>query len=157
MGRLSSAQERVQAALRVQGVRAEVRELRKSTRTAQEAARAVGVSVDQIVKSLVFVAGDEPVLVCASGRNRVSLEKLSRLVGRSARQATADEVKEVTGFAVGGVPPVGHVRPLRTLIDHELLKHEKIFAAAGTPHAVFLTTPEALLAMTGGEPVELAE
>lgn len=157
MGNLSQAARRVEEALRARGFAVEVQELSQSTRTAQEAAEAVGVSVGQIVKSLVFVAGEEPVLVCASGANRVSLEKLMERLGRAVRKASAEEVREATGFAIGGVPPLGHARRLRTLIDQDLLQYDEIWAAAGTPHAVFRTTPAQLLEMTQGEVVDLAE
>jgi len=155
MGALPQAAERVQAALSALGLQAEVRELPQSTRTALEAAQAVGVRVGQIVKSLIFMAGEEPVLVCASGGNRVSLEKLSGLVGKAVRQASPDEVKEATGFAIGGVPPVGHKRPLKAFIDRDLMRYEEIWAAAGTPHAVFRTTPHELLRITQGELVDI--
>lgn len=155
MSHLHPAAERVQSALRALGSDAQVQELPQSTRTALEAARALGVEAGQIVKSLVFMAGDEPVLVCASGGHRVSLEKLSQITESVVRQATADEVKAATGFSIGGVPPLGHERPLRTFIDRDLLQYNEICAAAGTPHAVFLTTPQALLQMTGGELIDL--
>ena len=157
MKNLSRAARRVEAALRERGFEVTIQELSQSTRTAQEAAEAVGVSVGQIVKSLVFVAGEEPVLVCASGANRVSLEKLAELLGRPVRKASPEEVREATGFAIGGVPPLGHARPLRTLIDRDLLQYDEIWAAAGTPHAVFRTAPAQLLEMTQGEVVDLAE
>lgn len=153
----SRAARRVEEALRQRGFSVEVQELSQSTRTAQEAAEAVGVSVGQIVKSLVFVAGEEPVLVCASGANRVSLEKLTELLGRPVRRASPEEVREATGFAIGGVPPLGHARQLRTFIDRDLMQYDEIWAAAGTPHAVFRTTPAQLLEMTRGEVVDLAE
>lgn len=148
---LRPAAQRVQSALRELGIEAEVRELPQSTRTAREAAEAVNVAVGQIVKSLVFMAGERPVLVCASGSNRVDVRKLAELVGAPVRQAAPDEVRESTGYAIGGVPPVGHTRSLRVLIDRDLLQYDEIWAAAGTPFAVFKTTPKDLLRMTGGE------
>ena len=157
MSYLSSAAARVQQALQELGLEAKVQELPQSTRTAKEAAAAVGVTVGQIVKSLVFIAGDEPVLVCASGSNRVSLEKLSKLTGKPVRQASPDEVREATGFAIGGVPPVGHTRKLRTFIDRDLLQYEEIWAAAGTPRAVFRTTPNALVQLTQGDIADVKE
>lgn len=157
MGVLPQAAERVQAALSELGLYAEVRELPQSTRTAPEAARAVGVRVGQIVKSLIFMADEEPVLVCASGSNRVSLEKLGKLVGRPVRQASPDEVKEATGFAIGGVPPIGHRRLLKAFIDRDLMQYEEIWAAAGTPHAVFRTTPHELLQITKGQLVDIKD
>jgi len=97
------------------------------------------------------------VLVCASGSNRVSLEKLGSLVGKPVRQASPDEVKEATGFAIGGVPPVGHKRPLKAFIDRDLMRYEEIWAAAGTPHAVFRTTPHQLLQITQGKLVDIKD
>ena len=157
MGNRSQAARRVEEALHERGFEIEVQELSQSTRTAQEAAEAVGVTVGQIVKSLVFLAGEEPLLVCASGANRVSLGKLTGLLGRSVRKASPDEVREATGFAIGGVPPLGHARSLRTLIDQDLFQYDEIWAAAGTPHAVFRTTPAQLREMTRGEVVDLKE
>jgi prolyl-tRNA editing enzyme YbaK/EbsC (Cys-tRNA(Pro) deacylase) len=157
MSELHPAAERVQRTLRELGFGVQVQELPQSTRTAKEAAAAVGVTVGQIVKSLVFVAGDEPVLVCASGSNRISVEKLSQLVGKPVRQASPEEVKETTGFAIGGVPPVGHVRKLKTFIDRDLLHYDEIWAAGGTPRAVFRTTPDALIQMTQGDVADVKE
>lgn len=157
MERLHPSAERVQAALQALGISVQVRELPESTRTAPEAARAAGVTVGQIVKSLIFMADNQALLVCASGSNRVSIEKLAALTGQRVRQASADEVREATGYAIGGVPPTGHIAKLRTLIDRDLMQYREICAAAGTPHAVFLTTPEQLLEMTQGEVADLKE
>lgn len=145
-----SGVERVQRALRELNIDASVEELPDSTRTAQDAAQAVGLTVGQIVKSLVFMNGDEPVLVCASGASRVSVDKLNRLVDGTVRQANPDEVRAATGFAIGGVPPTGFPRPVATFIDRDLMQYEEICAAAGTPHAVFRTTPLDLQRMTEG-------
>lgn len=147
---MSSATQRVQAALAAHGVRAQIVEFPQGTRTAQDAAAAIGTTVAQIVKSLVFIAGEEPLLVETSGSNRVDLSKLEARLGVPVRQANADEVRQLTGFAIGGVPPVGHKRPIRTLIDEDLMAHEEIFAAAGTPHTVFRLTPQELVRLTGG-------
>ena len=157
MGDLSRAARRVKGALRERGFELEVQELSQSTRTAQEAAEAVGATVGQIVKSLVFLAGEEPVLVCASGANRVSLAKLAGLLGRPVRRASPDEVREATGFAIGGVPPLGHTRSLRTIIDQDLFQYDEIWAAAGTPRAIFRTTPAQLQEMTQGEVADVKE
>lgn len=146
----TSAVERVQKALSEIGMEASIDELPDSTRTAQEAAQAVGLTVGQIVKSLVFMNDDEPVLVCASGANRVSTDKLCQLLEGTVRQAKPDEVRSATGFAIGGVPPTGFARPLTTLIDRDLMQYDEICAAAGTPHAVFRTTPLDLQRMTEG-------
>lgn len=117
-----------------------VRELADSTRTAQEAAAAVGVGVGQIVKTLVFVDDNGPLLCLCAGDRRVDTAKL----GVGVRQARGDEVREATGFAIGGVPPLGHERPLRTVVDESLRRFDTIWCAAGTPHAVFPVETEAL-------------
>lgn len=118
------------------------------TRTAADAATAIGCRVGQIVKSLVFRAGEQgpPVLVLCAGANKVDADRLGLV------KPGADFVREVTGYAIGGVPPWGWASPpARTLIDRDLLDHEQIWAAAGTPHRVFPTSPAELLARTGGE------
>ena len=139
---LHPTSQRVQERLRELGLQAEVRELADSTRTAQEAAAAVGVDVGQIVKSLVFVDRDRPLLCLCAGDRRVDVAKL----GQGVRQARGDEVRDATGFAIGGVPPVGHVRPLRTLVDESLLRFPEVWCAAGTPRSVFRVATEALIA-----------
>jgi prolyl-tRNA editing enzyme YbaK/EbsC (Cys-tRNA(Pro) deacylase) len=149
--------ERVQAELRSRGAGGEVVELAASTRTSQEAAAAIGTTVAQIAKSLVFMAGESPVLVIASGVHRVSMQKLAELLGCAATRPDGDAVKRLTGFPIGGVAPVGHATPLRLLIDQDLLQHQEIWAAAGTPHAVFRTTPEELVRITAGEVVDVKE
>lgn len=129
-----------------------------STRSAEEAAATIGTSVARIAKSLVFRGhtSDDAILVVASGANRVDELAVAGRVGEPVSMASPTFVRERTGFAVGGVPPVGHDPPLRTLLDAELFDHDRIWAAAGTPRAVFATTAEALLAATGGERVDLA-
>ena len=149
------AAARVQAALRAGGMPAEVMELAESARTAAEAAAACGVSVGQIVKSLVFVAGEEPILVLVSGSNQADERCLRELTGRPVRRADADTVRAATSFAIGGVAPVGHPRPLRVFIDRDLLGYDRVIAAAGTPHAVFPATPGDLCRMTGGQVADL--
>ncbi|TML05370.1 MAG: YbaK/EbsC family protein [Actinobacteria bacterium] len=134
--------QRVQDHLQALGLEAEVRELADSTRTAQEAADAVGVELGQIVKSLVFVAADEPVLCLCAGDRRVDVGKL----GEGVRQAKADEVRSATGFAIGGVPPLGHDPPLRTVVDASLRRFETVWCAGGTANAVFPVDVEALIA-----------
>jgi prolyl-tRNA editing enzyme YbaK/EbsC (Cys-tRNA(Pro) deacylase) len=120
----------------------EVRTLSDSARTAQLAAQALGVEVGQIVKSLVFVDRGSPLLCLCAGDRRVDTEKL----GAGVRQAKGDEVREATGFAIGGVPPVGHERPLRTVVDASLRRFETVWCAGGTPNAVFPVATEALIA-----------
>jgi prolyl-tRNA editing enzyme YbaK/EbsC (Cys-tRNA(Pro) deacylase) len=127
-------------------------ELPGSTRTAVEAAQAVGCQVGQIVKSLVFKAkrSQRPILVVASGQNRVDERRVEALIGEPLGKADADFVRERSGFVIGGVPPVGHSEEIETFIDEDLLQYEEIWAAAGTPHAVFRLTPADLVKMTGG-------
>ncbi|HSE96170.1 MAG TPA: YbaK/EbsC family protein [Methylomirabilota bacterium] len=152
---MQPAAARVQDALRARGAPCEVIQLTESARTAAEAAAACGVEVGQIVKSLVFVAGEEPVLVLVSGANRVDERRLQAITGQPVRRAEADLVRAVTGFAIGGVPPVGHRRPLAALIDRDLLGYDDLIAAAGTPQAVFRLTPADLCRLTGGQVVDL--
>jgi prolyl-tRNA editing enzyme YbaK/EbsC (Cys-tRNA(Pro) deacylase) len=133
---------KVQQRLHDHGLDVEVSELADSTRTAPEAAAAVGVEVGQIVKSLVFADGEGPILVLCAGDRRVD----TALLGDDVRAAKADEVREATGFAIGGVPPLGHERPLRTVVDASLRRFETVWCAAGTPHAVFEVRTEALIA-----------
>jgi prolyl-tRNA editing enzyme YbaK/EbsC (Cys-tRNA(Pro) deacylase) len=133
--------ERLQARLHDLGLAVEVRELSDSTRTAQEAADAVGAELGQIVKSLVFMDGHGPLLCLCAGDRRVDTAKL----GDDVRQAKPDEVREATGFAVGGVPPLGHDRPIETVVDESLRRFETLWCAGGTPHAVFPVETERLL------------
>lgn len=155
---LSRGARRVQDALDAQGVRLHVRELPQSTRTALDAAQAVGCSVGQIAKSLVLITrnSQQPILAIVSGSNRLDERKLAERVGEAVRMASADEVRQVTGFAIGGVPPVGHVAALRTFIDADLLQYDTVWAAAGTPRAVFQLSPAELTRITGGEVVTIA-
>jgi prolyl-tRNA editing enzyme YbaK/EbsC (Cys-tRNA(Pro) deacylase) len=145
--------QKVQAALIEHGLSARVVELPGSTRTAQEAAIAIGTTVAQIVKSLVFrgVESGRPILVETSGANRVDERRLKTLVGEPVEKASADFAHEQTGFAIGGIPPVGHAHPIPTLIDEDLMQFDEIWAAAGTPHAVFPLTPTDLVRLTGGQ------
>lgn len=155
---VSAATDRVREALAVYGVPCEVMEFPQGTRSATDAARAIGTTLGQIVKSLVFLADGKPILVLASGRNRVDTGKLSR-VSRASRieRADADRVRAETGFAVGGVPPVGHTTALPTFVDVDLLAYETVYAAAGTPTAIFPIAPSALVQVTAGRTVDLAE
>ncbi len=139
---------KVQAAL---GERFAVLEFDASTRTAEDAAAAIGCTVAQIAKSLVFRSGSgRAVLVVASGVNRVDEKRVAALVGEPIGRADADFVREATGFAIGGVPPVGHSTAPVALIDEALMAFGEIWAAAGTPNAVFRLTPADLVALTGG-------
>jgi len=151
----SSAVERVRQALLAQGLPVEITEFSQSTATSQQAADALGVPVATIVKSLVFLAGEEVILVLASGANQVDTEKLAQAAGGKVRRPDADRVKEATGFVIGGVAPVGHTRPLPTYIDADLLRYDQLWAAAGSPYAVFPITPQDLVRITGGKVVDL--
>ena len=149
---LSPSAQKVQAALAARGFTLQVVELPHSTRTSAEAAAAVGCAVGQIAKSLVFRAADSerPVLVLTSGANRVSESAVAALLGEPLAKADADFVRARTGFVIGGVPPVGHAEPLITFVDEDLLQFAEIWAAAGTPNAVFRLTPGELVRLTGG-------
>jgi prolyl-tRNA editing enzyme YbaK/EbsC (Cys-tRNA(Pro) deacylase) len=144
--------ERVRAALAAAGVDGQVVDLGRSARTAAEAAAALGCRVDQIAKSLVFrlAASGGAVLVITSGANRVDERRVAALVGEPLEQADAGFVRTHTGFAIGGVAPVGHPHPLATLIDEDLLAWEEIWAAAGHPNTVFRLSPSDLVRITGG-------
>ena len=140
--------QRLQDRLHDQGLDVEIRELSDSTRTAQEAADAVGAELGQIVKSLVFMDGEGALLCLCAGDRRVDTAKL----GDEVRQAKADEVRESTGFAVGGVPPLGHDRPVRTVVDDSLRRFETVWCAGGTPHAVFpVATAELIAALPSAQ------
>jgi prolyl-tRNA editing enzyme YbaK/EbsC (Cys-tRNA(Pro) deacylase) len=154
---LPSSAQKVQAALDAQGLSLQVVALPASTRTAAEAAAAVGCQVGQIAKSIVFRTGssDRPVLVIASGSNRVNETKVAVLLAEPLGKADADFVRRRTGFVIGGVPPLGHAEPLETFVDEDLLQYEEIWAAAGTPHAVFRLTPGDLVRMAGGRVVKI--
>ena len=148
---------RVVAAARDAGLEISVETFPEGTRTAEDAARAVGCEVGQIVKSLVFVGVDAAVVVLVSGVNRVDVAKLTGILGTGAvRRADADEAREATGFAIGGIPPFGHVRPLPVLVDRDLLAHEALWAAAGRPDAVFSIGPDDLLRASGGRVADIA-
>jgi Cys-tRNA(Pro) deacylase len=150
---LSSSAQKVQQALAAFGLDCRVKELAESTRTADEAAQAVGCDVGQIVKSLVFrgKTSGAAVFVVASGANRVNEKLLAALVGEKIDKADADFVRQQTGFAIGGVPPVGHAAALQTFIDEDLLNYSELWAAAGTPNALFSLTPEQLCLITSGK------
>ena len=156
---LSRKAEKVQEFIRNKGFEFVVRELPDSTRTAMDAAKAIGCETAQIAKSLVFMDEDAnaPVLVIASGTNRVSLEKIKRATGRRLVQADGKIVKERVGFAIGGVPPAGHDEKLVTLLDPDLKLYDRIWAAAGTPNAVFELKPVDLGPLTQGIWINLAE
>lgn len=147
--------KRVEAALREAGFANEVVSLDATARSAREAAASLGVEVAQIVKSLVFRGAEsgKPVLVVASGANRVDEAKVEALVSEPLERADAKFVKEKTGFSIGGVPPLAHAEKVVTFIDEDLFRHDEVWAAAGHTHAVFMLSPGELVEMTGGEVV----
>ena len=147
----------VREALAEAGVEIEARSFPEGTRTAEQAAAAVGVEVGQIVKSLVFARPESgrPLLVLASGANRVDEAKVGATIGEPIARASADEVRAATGFAIGGVPPVGHPEPLEAIVDADLLRYAVVWAAAGTPRDVFCLTPDDLVRVTNGRVTDL--
>jgi prolyl-tRNA editing enzyme YbaK/EbsC (Cys-tRNA(Pro) deacylase) len=150
--------ERVQAALKAAGLDVSVVKLQDSARTAKLAADAIGAELGSIVKSLVFLADGEPVLVLVAGDRRGDPAKLKRLLGaRRVMIANAERVRRETGFSIGGVPPVGHLRPLPTWIDDSLARFETVYAAAGHPHAVFPIPFEKLVSITRGQVADVTE
>jgi len=149
---------RVRAALAGYGLDAEIVELAAAARTARDAAAQLGCDVAQIANSLVF-RGERTgsaLLVMSSGANRVDLVRLAEVFGEPAGKADAAFVREHSGFAIGGVAPVGHATRLRTVVDRDLLRHRDIWAAAGHPHTVFRLTPEELVRITGGSAEDIA-
>ena len=147
---------RVTARLAELGADGSVTELDSSARTAVQAAEQLGVEVAQIANSLVFDADGAPLLVLSSGGHKVDTGKVASLVGAtSVDRATPDFVRTHTGFAIGGVAPVGHPEPLRTLVDTALERYDVVWAAAGHPHSVFPTTYAELVRITGGTPADI--
>jgi prolyl-tRNA editing enzyme YbaK/EbsC (Cys-tRNA(Pro) deacylase) len=155
---LSRSASRVRDALSAAGIAARVVELPGSTRTAAEAARAIGCDVAQIAKSLIFrgATSGDPLLVIASGTNRVDEKRVAAAAGEGLAKADAEFVRQRVGFAIGGIPPVGHDTKLVTFIDEDLFRFERIWAAAGTPHAVFELSPSDLPRITGGQVIKVA-
>jgi prolyl-tRNA editing enzyme YbaK/EbsC (Cys-tRNA(Pro) deacylase) len=154
---LSNTAQKVQNALNEHGLELNVVELSSSARTFDEAATAIGCEVSQIAKSLVFKGkkSQNPILIIASGTNRVNGKKVKAIIGEKIEKPDENFVLDETGFVVGGIPPVGHKKELLTLIDEDLMQFKKIWAAAGTPHAVFSLTPMELLEITSGEIINL--
>lgn len=153
----SQSVQKIQDLLHKLGYPIQVRKVEQTTRTAVEAAETLGVTVGQIVKSLVFCTkqSNQPILVIASGSNRINEKKLGQLLGESIKRPDAAYVREVTGFAIGGIPPVGHEQPMKTFVDKDLLQYDEVYAAAGSPFAIFPVKPGELLAITGGELVDV--
>ncbi len=152
---LSPSAQKIQNLLIEQGYHLTVIEHAESTRTAQEAADRAGCTLGQITKSLIFRGRDsgKPILVLTSGANRVNEKRITKYAGEHILRADADFVRAVTGFAIGGVPPLGHVEKMETYLDEDLLQYATIWAAAGTPNAIFELTPAQLRSMTGGRTV----
>jgi prolyl-tRNA editing enzyme YbaK/EbsC (Cys-tRNA(Pro) deacylase) len=156
---LPSAVRRVAAALRAAGIEPAILQTPASTRTAEQAAAVIGVDVGQIVKSMVLraVETDRAVLVLTSGSNRVDVDAVAREIGEPVKRADADFVRQRTGYAIGGVPPLGHATESVVLADRDLLAFDVVWAAAGTPHAVFPAEPGPLVAACGARVADLAE
>lgn len=149
------AVDRFGAALTALGLDVEVREMDSTTHTAAQAAEAIGCDVGAIVKSLVFVADGEPLLALVSGSNRVDESALGEHLGATIGKADARTVKDATGYSIGGVPPLGHPAPLRTVFDPDLLAYDEVWAAAGSATAVFGIAPQRLLEVTGAVTVRV--
>ncbi|MDX9991689.1 MAG: YbaK/EbsC family protein [Anaerolineales bacterium] len=156
---LSASAQKVQNALTGRGMALKVIEFLESTRTSAEAAERVAVSLGQIAKSLIFrgKTSGQPVLVIASGANRVDEKKISALLAEKIGRADPDFAREATGFVIGGIPPCGHTHPIPTFLDADLFQYERIWAAAGTPNAVFELTPQQLAELTGGTVADVKE
>ena len=157
MPTLSTSAQKIQDQLRSLGYDYTVIEHAESTRTAQEAAERAGCELGQIVKSLIFQGKEtgKPILVLTSGSNRVDEKRISEYAGEAIGRADADFVRTVTGFAIGGVPPIGHAQRMETYLDEDFLQYPTIWAAAGTPNAIFELKTEDLQNMTGGRVVRV--
>lgn len=147
--------EKVKETLSDIGIDTEIVTFDQSTRSSQEAADAIGCSVSQIAKSLLFRGKKTltPIMVIASGSNMVDTKKIKVFMNENIGRADADFVKENTGYTIGGVPPVGHIKPIRIFIDEDLIQYDIIWAAAGSPHSVFKLTPDDLVKITNGDVV----
>ncbi len=154
---MKPAVEKVQAAITAHGLARQVMELAVHARTSRQAADALGVAVAQIVKSLVFTADGKPLLVVASGANRVDERRLGELAGGRIRRADPETVKQATGYTIGGVPPIGLASALAVYVDRDLLGYDLVYAAAGLPECVFPLAPDELVRVTGGKVVDLKE
>jgi prolyl-tRNA editing enzyme YbaK/EbsC (Cys-tRNA(Pro) deacylase) len=154
---LSPSALKVQETLRLLKCDSQVIEFQDSTRTSAEAAERVGCHIGQIVKSLIFrgQTSGKPVLVLTSGANRVDENRIGQFTGETIGRADAEFVRATTGFAIGGVPPVGHIQSLETYLDEDLFQYEILWAAAGTPNAVFRLTPDILITLTSGKVIKV--
>jgi len=155
--KISSSARKVQEALIEYGITSQVVEMPQSTRTADDAARTAGCQVGQIVKSLIFKGKNtqQPILVATSGANRVNEKKIANIISEPLAKADAEFVREITGFAIGGVPPVAHTQQIQVFIDEDLLQYDEIWAAAGTPKAIFKLTPAELQKITSGRVISV--
>jgi prolyl-tRNA editing enzyme YbaK/EbsC (Cys-tRNA(Pro) deacylase) len=156
--KLPDSAESVQRVLQSKGIDARVVVLPQSARTAKDAAAAIRCQVEQIAKSLIFrrTDTDQPVLVIASGSNRVDEQLVSAFLNAEIVKADADFVRSATGFAIGGIPPLGHRNPIHTLVDQSLLQLDPVWAAAGTPHTVFSISPHQLVEITNGQVIAVS-
>jgi Cys-tRNA(Pro) deacylase len=153
-----TALDRFMAAAEELGIRPEVRRFPQGTKTAADAAAAIGCDLGQIVKSLVFSVDGRPILALTSGVNRADVGRLAALAGgEDVRRATPEDARAATGFAVGGTPPFGHPAPVPVFVDRDLLQYDEVWAAAGTPDSVFPLTPGDLVRLTNGQVVDLKE
>ncbi|MDA7946238.1 MAG: YbaK/EbsC family protein [Hyphomicrobiaceae bacterium] len=159
MTELSNANKRFIEGAKARGVDVTVRVMDNSTRTAEDAAKACGCTVDRIVKSLVFQGADtgNPYLLLVSGPNRVNEKGVAAIIGEELERPDADFVRETTGYSIGGIPPLAHTTPLATYMDKDLLAFETVWAAAGTPKAVFEVDPARLRETTGAEVIDVTE
>ncbi len=153
---MSRSVNRVRGALKAAGLEAEIREMPDNTRTAAQAAKAAGCHLDQIMKSIMFKGeqSGDLILFLTAGGNRVDPEKASAVVGEWPVKADADLIRSRTGFAIGGVAPVGHLSPIRTFIDRRLLEFDSVWAAGGTPRHIFCIDPHDIQRITGAEVAE---
>lgn len=154
---LTKNAQKIQSILESKNLNLNVVELSDSCRTAQQAADSIGCTVSQIVKSLIFQTKqtEKPILVLASGTNRVNEKIIAQHVGEKIRRANPDFVRKVTGFAIGGVAPIGHTESIQTFIDKDLLQYDELWAAAGHPNAVFSLQPKHLAELTHGSIIEI--
>ncbi len=154
---MKNSSQRIQDILNQQGLDLKVIEFKELTRTSQEAATAIGCEVGQIAKTLIFKTKitERPICIIVSGKNRVDEKKIVYYIGEEIEKPDAEFVLQHTGFAIGGVPPIGYQFDLKPLIDEDLMAYPEIWAAAGTPHSVFRLTPEDLLKMTEGQIVNI--
>ena len=157
MSELAPSAQKVFDAARALGLEISIREMAESTRTAEEAAAACGVTVGQIVKSLVFSGADsgKPYLLLVSGSNRVNEAAAAKHLGEALKRPDGRSVRDLTGYAIGGIPPFGHATPLATYVDADLLQYDVVWAAAGTPKAVFSVAPAKLRDATGARVIDV--